>query len=605
MTYPPERTRDIYEHVPGYPIPPSVPLPDVDDPSTLEDMGVKPGRFSATLVRLATRLTGFRSFQQQLPGRIDELLRTENLRGPGLFAPVIAATLVMQDDPRPVDPVQRAATLLFGARQLHDEVMSARLEPDTLKGQVLEMGQYPNLFSTSLIVDGKTPRIFKSSKLTQITVLVGGRIHLLEMGDLMTETSFDQLAQALHQIVAQAQNHPLGADEFPAGALTSGTAKTQVAAFSQMEQSADNRESLEAMRHSFLTLCLDLESQPTDDGETGWLAHTGNPDNRWHNSSLQLVVFGNARAVAICNFNAYVDGNTMMRGVAEIQRRATQVSVPEPPYAPPVVLPPARALSWSIPQAAVQQARKDLDWVRGEKDATFVIPDIGRTFFTEHGLGAVPTFIVALQMTAGTLIDRPVGITQFLSMTRFCCMGVKTEVVTTPEVERFVALAKQDGVDPHEAMALLRRANDSQAQAARHKRRQLPLREVFSIFVTTKRGASRLWTIGVLAVTVVLLRLFGKFQFDAPDIITSHPAIYPEVPVVGRPGIRLPYAREFGLHYQIWEDHITIVMMPALQMKHSNQEIISTLSDSLARIRELALQASVNHDHSDHSQEEL
>jgi len=329
-----ERTRDIYEHVPGYIIPPSVPLPDPDDPGALESLGVKPGGFSDAMAGLATTLMGFKSFQRQLPERIDDLLRTTNLRGPGLFAPVIAATLVMKDDERDLAPLERAATLLFAARSLRDDIMSAQLPQDELRGDPLEMGQYPNLFGTSLIVDGKTPRIFKTDKVTQITVAVGGRFYVLEVGDLSGETSFEQVVEALEKIVEQARAHPLAEGEPSPGILTSGTAKTQIRAFSTMQQVEANASSLEALRHSLLTLCLDLESEPADYAEAGYLAHTGNPDNRWHNSSLQLVVFGNARAAAICNFNAYVDGNTMMRGVAELQRRATAVNVPHPLPAP-------------------------------------------------------------------------------------------------------------------------------------------------------------------------------------------------------------------------------------------------------------------------------
>ena len=587
-----ERTRDIYEHVAGYVVPPSVPLPDPDDRSALESLGVKPGKFSYALADIATSLMGFKSFQRQLPGRIDDLLRTENLRGPGLFAPVIAATLVMADDARELDPLERAATLLFAARSLRDDVMSARLPQDELRGQPLEMGQYPNLFGTSLIVDGKTPRIFKTDRLTQITVAVGGRFYLLDVGDLSAETRFAQVVDALRQVVEQARQHPLGEGEPSPGILTSGTAKTQVRAFARMQQMEPNAASLEAMRHSLLTLCLDLESEPADYAEAGYLSHTGNPDNRWHNSSLQLIVFGNAKAAAICNFNAYVDGNTMMRGVAEIQRRAAAVDVPRPLPAPETPPPPARELAWNVPPEAAAQARKDLAWVRGEANATFTLPGFGKTFFAERDLPPVPTFILALSMAARKLIQRPANIAQFLSMTKYCCMGVLTEIVTTPEVDRFVDYVLGERVDADKAMALLAEANQSQKEVVRAKRRYFPLRNTLSLFMSTRKGLGWLWSMAVLAVTVGILRLSGKYEQKDVDIIASHPAIYPEVPVVGRPGIRLPYAREFGLHYQIWDDHTTIVLMPSLKWSRPNEEIIAALQESLEKIRDLSDRAS-------------
>ena len=441
-------------------------------------------------------------------------------------------------------------------------------------------------------MDGKTPRIFKTDKLSQITVAVGGRFYLLDVGDLSAETTLEQVVDGLRQVVELACEHPLGEEENSPGILTSGTAKTQIRAFANMQQVEPNASSLQAMRHSLLTLCLDLESEPVDYAEAGYLSHTGNPDNRWHNSSLQLIVFGNARAAAICNFNAYVDGNTMMRGVAEIQRRALTVEVPRPLAVPDAPLPPARELAWQVPPAAAEQARKDLEWVRGEADATFTLPGFGHTFFADLDQPAVPTFIVALAMAARKLIHRPAAIAQFLSMTRYCCMGVLTEIVTTPEVDRFVEYVSGDEVDAAEAMRLLAEANESQASVVRAKRRYFPLRNTLTLYISGKKGLGWLWSMGVLAVTVGLLRLFGKYDPSEVDIIASHPAIYPEVPVVGRPGIRLPYTREFGLHYQIWQDHTTIVMMPSLNWSIPNEEVIAALQESLERLRSLSEQAS-------------
>jgi len=587
-----ERTRDVYEHIPGYAIPPSVPLPSPDDRSTLESLGVKPGGFSNAVTGLAMKLIGFDAFQRQLPDRIDDLLRTTNGRGPGLFAPVIVATLVMTDEPRQLDPLERAATLLFAARQLRDDVMAARLPQGQYKGQPLEMGQYPNFFGTSLIVDGRTPRVFKTDRLSQITVAVGGRFFLLDVGDLGSDTSIEQVVAGLRQVVEQARAHPLAGDENSPGILTSGTAKTQIRIFSKMQQVEPNASSLQALRHSFLTLCLDLDSKPADYAETGYLAHSGNPDNRWNNSSLQLVVFGNGKAAGICNFNAYLDGNVMIRGIAEIQRRGTEVPVPDPMPDPETPLPPARELAWQIPPEAAAQARKDLDWVRGDPDATFVIPDFGRDFCAKHGLAPVPTFIVALQMTAHRLLNRSTAIAQFLAMNKYCCMGLLTEVVSTPEIDRFVAYVAGDDVDATEAMRLLAEANESQARVARKKRRYLPLREEISLYFTTKKGLSKMWAMGVLGVTVGILKLFGKFEQHDVDIIASHPAIYPEVPILGRPGIRLPYAKEFGLHYQIMPESTTVVLMPSLKWSIPNEQLIAALQQSLQQIQQLAEQAS-------------
>jgi hypothetical protein len=80
--------------------------------------------------------------------------------------------MALDDDPRRLSWEDRAATLLFGAREFHDDIRSGALPPDMHRGQALEMGLYPNLFSTCLIVDGKRSRIFKSRKTDHVVVAV-------------------------------------------------------------------------------------------------------------------------------------------------------------------------------------------------------------------------------------------------------------------------------------------------------------------------------------------------------------------------------------------------------------------------------------------------
>lgn len=274
----------------------------------------------------------------------------------------------------------------------------------------------------------------------------------------------------------------------------------------------------------------------------------------------------------------------------------------------------------------IAQARCDLETMldRTGQPATFEIPGYGRHFFAQHGVEAVPTFILALQMTANRLAGRPVLITQFLSMSRYRCTDLATTVISGPQVLRFAevmlseaaarpggqtrgatptqALLRSDDLSRHEAAeaaatkdstggedvhTLLQAAIAEQAQIARQARRYLPLPIILNFFLRTRRGTGRLWTALLLWLRMITLRKLGVVPLREREVLVSHPEIYPEVPVVGRPGVRLPYVKYFGLHYQIMTNKIIITMMPGARWPVPNAQLIEDLTDSLHRVREI------------------
>ena len=586
---PNERTSDVFEHIEGYEKPPLISIPEVGDLSTIKDIGIKPGRFSNAVVRASLALTGFNTFHRELPDNLEHLLRTSNVRGAGLFAPIVSATVGLVDDPRGPTPFERAATLLFGARRLYDEIAAAKFPQDMNRKRPLEMGQYPNLFSTCLVVENGSARIYKSKNTTQITVLANGRFYILQVGVLGVDTSFTQLVQALQDIYAQSREAPESGQELSAGTLTCASHASQVPIFSRMNSSEINRTSLEALRESFTTVCLDLEDEPADYEETSLLAQSTNCRNRWHHASLQIVVFGNAKACTICNFNAYVDGNPMARGTVAIHRRAVQVQIPKGDAPDEKPLTGAQSLKWEIPDSAIEQAVKDLNWVKDDQQATFEMHNIGRERFTQIGLPPVPAFILALQLAARSLTGENAEVSQFLAMSGYRCMDLDTAVVTTQKVRDFVDYMQLENINKSQAIKLLTKAMDSQAQVARLHRRKLSFSKMLGLFVISKSGFSRVYTSLIIGLTTLFLRLFGLFKPPVTDIIVSHPAIYPEIPVIGRPGIRLPYIRYFGLHYQVFDDRIVITFMPGVTWEKSNQEIIEELQKGLDRILMLVI----------------
>ncbi|MDZ7357532.1 MAG: choline/carnitine O-acyltransferase [candidate division KSB1 bacterium] len=583
-----ERTREVYEQVGGYQKPPLISLPPIEE---LHLPGLNTDALARKVLNIALSVSGFRRFYQQLPQQFENIYRHTNLRLPGLYTPLISATLAMTDDPRITDPLQRAATLLLGTRSLYHDLVNGKLQPDTVQGQVLEMGQYPNLFSTCLTIEGKAARVFKSTNISRIIVIVARRFYELEIGNSEQMPELGQLVLALTDIVQRARQKRLPIDQPSPALLTATSNSRQIRTFYRLQKIKVNAESLEKIKHSFVTLCLELDSKPESYAEAAYLTHCTNYENRWFHSSLQLVVYGNARACAICNFTTYLDGNTMMRAAAEIQRRAGNWPVSNHLSIQSVEIKPARELKWQVPPMALMQAQRDLRPIMDQQQATFEIDTIGRNFFKTYNVSAVPAFILALQLTARHFIGHHAKITQFLSMSKYRCMDLVTTVVTTPLVERFVDYVMQPQFDPQQAMAFLQQAIDSQSQVCRLARRYNSLDDLLALYIRRSRGLKRGLVIFVVILMNFILKRLGRLKSEGREILVSHPEIYPEIPVVGRPGIRLPYVKYFGLHYQIYDQKIVITMMPSLTWRVPNAELIAVLADSLERIKQIIIEA--------------
>jgi hypothetical protein len=580
------RSTDFFERIEVYPQPPIIPLPQPGDIESMARMGIYLNPTSRRIINLFIKLSGFSKFQKELPEHVEHYLRTISMRFPGLQSPVINATAAFRDDPRQPSAVERAATLVFAVYSLYEDVMSGKLPPDEFRGQPLEMGQYPNLFSTSLFVQNKKVTLYKSKKNTQITVIMNRKLYTLEVGKVGTETTIEQVILALEEIVQRARANPLKADMPAPGFLTCGTNETQFRIFNNLRKIPVNVASLEALRDSLFTLCLDLESHPQSDAEAAYFAHSCNFGNRWNHSSLQLVVFGNAKACAILNFTAHLDGNMMSRAAAEIQRRGCLAAYQSPAKGSISRLAEAVELKWKLHPRMEQSSRFDISQMMDNQQATFVLPDMGKNFFKKLGVEAVPTFILALQMTADRLINRRAKITQFLTMSRYRCMDLTHAHLNTPEMLSCAELFNQGKISGEEARARLAQAIESQQQAARKARQYLNLPVIIALYALSSRGLKQVYINFLNIMMRLSLRMLGLMKIGPREILVSHPEIYDEIPMIGRPGVRLPYVRYFGLHYQIMDEKTVITMMPAVVWTVPNAAVIEELRKSLEIIRE-------------------
>ncbi len=580
------RTSDLYEQLPAYPLPPVIPLPDLRQKRLWERIGLRDNPLSRAIVQAGVSSSGLRRWATTLePERLADLLRQYNLRLPGLFAPTLSATGALADDPRSLSAYQRAASLVFGAYNLRQALYSGELEPDRLRGEALEMGQYPNLFSTCLLVQGRMPRLFKSVFEPQITVLIGGRFYTLHLGDPPAESWVEALGAAL-QDLARA-NPPLPPEAHPLGVLTAAAHPTQIRAFNLLAANPQNAASLRRMRRSFLTLCLDLESAPATPAEAARLAHSANSANRWFHSSLQLVVFGNAAAAAILSFTAYLDGNTMMRGMAEIQQRAAAYPFPAKNEAQRSDF-LVKELEWELDERALparlyQRALRESQACLDSQECSFELEGYGREFFERLKLNPVPAFVTALQSALNQLAGRPLAIYQFASLSRYRCMDVNPVKISTPALQELAQVL--NGSRPGRASELIGRAIESQLSELHAARQSLPLEMLLALFARTRQGAARLRALLSLIVCGLLLLLLGQLRLDQRrEVLISHPEIYPQVPVIGRPGVRLPYLKAFGLHYQIWPERSVLTFMPGLRWPHANQAVVAALKQALDKL---------------------
>ncbi len=581
-----ERTQDIYEIISGYPKPPVIPLETTQQLYKKQAFGLSVKPFINRVVKALLAIAGFNKFISYLPDNIENLLRHINLRGPALFAPVVSAALAITDDPRHPTPADRATALVLAAYSLHKDIHSAQLPPDEYKGQILEMGQYPNLFSTNIIIENKKPRLYKTNSTSQIAVYYAEQIYIVTIDDPNAKEIEVRLRDTFNEIIKNQSN--VKSDKLPAsaGILTSASDRTQIRAFTVMHNNKINQASLEKLRHCFLTVCFDLDEKPASYSNSALKTQSSNFANRWNHTSIQIVIYNNSKTCLLCNFSTYIAGNTMVRAAAELQKRALQVTIPKETMPSGNPLPLLR-LKWEIPQIFIQQAKKDIQSILDTQQAIFTIENTGRTFFESRSIRAIPVFIIALQMAVKQLTGEYSRISQFLSMSKFCCMDLATAMISTPEVLHFVDLFIYRKEDTEKLIPILKEAIVSQTREEHKARERISFSTMFPLFKYSIKGKRRIINSLLLKIIMLFLYKSGSLRTLRREIIVSHPAISPEVQVLGRPGVRIPYASKFGLHYQIFEEKIIISMMPGLKWNIPNIVLIKSVEDNIEKIKAL------------------
>ncbi len=567
-----ERQGRVYERVGQYPQPPLVQIPDTLDISSLECAdAIRDSRVATAAAKMFLRTSGVRAFAESLPGRLEELLREHNLRISGLAAPTTSATVGLVDDPEISCPYRRAASLICAGRSLCDDVMSGALPADEEEGRPIEMGQYPNLFGTHVVIEDGQANTFKTVSRNTVAVLCRGNFYELEIG----EASVDDIAAALESIGKESES-----THESAAIGTCGDLPDQVRVFMELQRDGTNARTLAKLQNTLFTVCLDLDDEPEDDFRAAWFCQSANRHNRWFHASWQIVVFGNAKACTLHSFVSYLDGNVMMRGSAELQGRAARL-----PRNGASGVPRAERLFWRIPPRAFDAIERATHAWYSEEPATFRLSGLGADFFKSKALPPVPGFVLGLQMAANRLVGKQVRIQQFVSQARYRCMGLRTANISTPQVQALVA--RLTAGEASIAKELFDGAIESQRTACEAVRSFLRMEDVLLLCWRTQERRNRVQFSASLAAAFALLGVTGRSDLRH-DVMISHPRIFAETTFLGRPGARLPYLRHFGLHYQIYKAETIVTMMPGVDWKTPNAEVVAAIENALRAVAQNA-----------------
>ena len=517
------------------------------------------------VARAAFALSGMRGFLAALrtdAQRFERLLSTTDIRLAPFSLLTLNATLLLAEDPAFNAPLERAAALLVAARAFRKDLLAGALAPDSQRGLPLEMGQYANLFGTCLYPRGTCTRVFKADAPDSITVAVKGHFYSLPLAPNGRELDFAELHAALSEIVRHARSRPLPG-EF--GVLSAGNLLERRSAMRAASRGVGRRE-LERLAHSLFVLCLDLDSKPEDADRAVAAIHRVT-DNRWHLSSMQLVVTGNAQAALLASFPCGLDGNVMARFGSELVRRSqvlvgSERSGVRPPRAEPLRL--------AAPKKVIERARARVRLTLGEGSGVGTIRGLGSADFKARQMSADAAFNVALLTASRRLLGVLPDALEHTSLSRYRNMGVDMARITTPELAAFADFTADPQCDAGEAERLLRSAVAAHGERLRAARSHLSLKWLSML----NARHSSIWR--RLPAWLLALSSAGR-----PDVIVSQPAAGPEILRVGRPGVRVPYVKYFGLHYRIEPSEIRVILMPGADWKIPERVFFDALTASL------------------------
>jgi hypothetical protein len=545
----------------------------------LDALGVIDAVIPRSIMRVALTLSGFARFYRALPDLLETTLTLRN-QDTNARAPTMAAALALAADPGVSSPIERAARLSSALLTLYEDILAGRFEPDYLSGVALESRGYLNLFGNHLRYEAGRFRWRKSTRSDSLLVAARGSFYIMDRLATPNNQRISQIGVAFTQLWKHSQ-HAGGADrEGQIGIVGAASARTQALMFDEALTSECNRRSYHAATETVIAICLDLEVHPESDVEAARLALIGNPSNRWYPASTQLVIFGNGKAVLVCNFGAGLTGNIMVRAATELNRRAAQAARSEHGGARHTEV-TFRRLPWRIAPTHIARAIDDIRSISNDRNPLFALQGIGREAADRRGLRPVELFAIAVRDACERLAGRSVTIHQFVSASRYRCGDVRTANLRGPCMSAAMAALRRDSETVIRFDTLLQNAIREQQQICRRVRATIDIRRALSLYKARHSGARKEIVDHLLrGVESYLRRRDWMHPKRAADVILSHPVLSSDVTVLGRPGVSLPYVECFAMHYQLFPRHTVVTISPGLRWTTPNEQLIEEIQRS-------------------------
>jgi len=499
--------------------------------------------------------------------------------------------VALEPDPNHTAPPARAATLVAGALAFRQKLREGALKDDLFKDRPLNMRQYHNLFGRSVVPAPPANKHLDAPDSEHIVVFAGRQAFRIQVIEGDRPIAADTLAAQFEAIEARAAQ-PAEGDRW-LGALSAVNRHKAAEIRGKLEADPVNAASLNTIDTALFTVSLDLDLAPNSLESLTRLGYSGNYRNRWFEKSTQLAVFANGEAALTLCFPAYLDGTIGGRYASELYHGAAAQTLSEHRPVLADSLAPKK-LEFHIDDAILDEAEAEVSgYIRDDCDI-FKVESIGKDFFKSRKISPDSSIQMALLLATRKVFGHNLNMRQFINVRRFEGGTLELPYVTTQEVETFLNAAAAGNRDKRELAALLRAAVKS------HKDIILKTfngRSPKTIFNYALVGASPLKRRLARPLSAFFRWLgFKKYVSDmlgtsehTADIITSSLKIEPGMRILGRPGIRLPFLRYFGMHYLVEPNSILFIFMPAKHCVRDLSQVASAIEASLLEIKDILL----------------
>ncbi|KAH9819592.1 acyltransferase ChoActase/COT/CPT [Melampsora americana] len=240
---------------------------------------------------------------------------------------------ILEDDPTPSrgNQLTRAASLICASLGFIHDLRTNQLEPDSIRGTLLDMSQYSKLFGTARIPTSKGCQMRTVNESKHVVIMRRGQFYWFQVLDSQNRPCLTEreLLNNLHSILQDADRLPSSeVAQRSIGLLTTETRPIWASVRSEMLMNSNpNSSCLKIIDESLFIVCLD-DSSPSTANEmcSSFLSGTtqlnsngqqiGTCTNRWYDK-LQLIICDNGNAGINFEHSA-VDGHTVLRFVGDI-----------------------------------------------------------------------------------------------------------------------------------------------------------------------------------------------------------------------------------------------------------------------------------------------